>query len=57
MSSTYLLVDSEGELESHSGSVEYLNGILPLLDAGRYALDEVSTDPLPSGHKVRARQI
>jgi hypothetical protein len=53
MSSTYLLIDSKGELLSDADIIGYLKGILSHLDAGRYVVDEIATDPLPSGHTAR----
>jgi hypothetical protein len=53
MPSTYLLIDSRGELLSDAGSIERLKTILSHLDTGRYVVDEIATDPLPSGHTAR----
>jgi hypothetical protein len=53
MPSTYSLIDSEGEMLSHADTIGYLKGILSHLDPGRYTVDEISTDPLPSGHTAR----
>ncbi len=53
MCSTYLLVDSEGELESDGGSIEHLKGILAYLNSGRYTVDQIAAHPLPSGHTAR----
>jgi hypothetical protein len=53
MPSTYLLIDSRGELLSDAGSIERLKTILSHLDPGRYVVDEIATDPLPSGHTAR----
>ena len=36
-----------------SSTNEYLKGILGYLDAGRYVVDEIASDPLPSGHTAR----
>jgi hypothetical protein len=53
MLSTYLLIDSKGELLSDAGSIERLKTILRHLDVGRYTVDEIATGPLPSGHMAR----
>ena len=50
---TYRLVDSNGEMLSDADSIEYLKGILGHLDAGRYTVDEIASEPLPSGHTAR----
>ena len=50
---TYRLVDSKGEMLSDADTIEYLKGILGHLDAGRYTVDEIASDPLPSGHTAR----
>jgi hypothetical protein len=51
--STYRLVDPKGELLSDADTIGYLKGILSRLDLGRYTVDEIATDPLPSGHTAR----
>jgi hypothetical protein len=53
MQNTYLLIDSKGELVSDAYSIERLKTILSHMDTDRYAVDEISTDPLPSGHTAR----
>jgi hypothetical protein len=53
MPSTYRLIDSKGEMLSDADTIGYLNGILSHLDPGRYTVDEIATDPLPSGHTAR----
>jgi hypothetical protein len=53
MLSTFVLIDSKGELRSDAGSIERLKTILSHLDSGRYTVDEISTDPLPSDHTAR----
>ena len=53
MPSTYLLIDATGELFCDASSKERLEGILGHLDPGRYTVDEIATDPLPSGHTAR----
>jgi hypothetical protein len=50
---TYSLIDSKGEMLSHADTIGYLKGILTHLDPGRYTVDEISTEPLPSGHTAR----
>jgi hypothetical protein len=50
---TYRLVDSKGEMLSDADTIEYLKGILGHLDAGRYTVDEIASEPLPSGHTAR----
>jgi hypothetical protein len=53
MSITYRLIVSKGEMLSDADTIEYLKGILGYLDAGRYVVDEIASDPLPSGHTAR----
>ena len=53
MSITYRLIDSTGEMLSDADTIEYLKGILDHLDAGRYTVDEIASEPLPSGHTAR----
>ena len=38
---------------SNADTIEYLKGILGHLDPGRYTVDEIALDPLPSGHTAR----
>jgi len=53
MPSTYLLIGSKGEMLSDADSIKRLKTILSHLDAGRYTVDAITTDPLPSGHTAR----
>ncbi len=53
MSIVYRLIDSTGEMLSDADTIEYLKGILGHLDAGRYTVDEIASEPLPSGHTAR----
>ena len=53
MSITYRLVDSKGEMLSDADTIEYLKDILGHLEPGRYTVDEISSEPLPSGHTAR----
>jgi hypothetical protein len=53
MSITYRLIDFKGEMLSDADSIGCLKGILRHLDAGRYTVHEISTQPLPSGHTAR----
>jgi len=53
MSIVYRLIDSKGEMLSDADTIEYLKGILGHLDAGRYTVDEIASEPLPSGHTAR----
>jgi hypothetical protein len=53
MPSTYRLIDPKGELRSDAGSIERLKTILSHLAHGRYTVDEIATQPLPSGHTAR----
>ena len=50
---TYRLVDSKGEMLFDADTIEYLKGILGHLDAGRYTVDEIASEPLSSGHTAR----
>ena len=50
---TYRLIDSKGEMLSDADTIEDLKGILGHLDAGRYTVDEIASEPLPSGHTAR----
>ncbi len=38
---------------SDADTIEYLKGILGHLDPGRYTVDGIASDPLPSGHNAR----
>jgi hypothetical protein len=51
MSCMYRLVDSKGELLADADTIEYVKGLLGDLEPGRYTVDEISAQPLPSGHK------
>jgi hypothetical protein len=42
---------------SDADTIEYLKGILGHLDPGRYTVDEIALDPLPSGHTARRRGV
>jgi hypothetical protein len=53
MPSIYRLIDPKGELLSDADTIGYLKGILTHLDPGRYTVDEISSDPMPSGHTAR----
>lgn len=50
---TYWLIDSQGEMLSDADSIEDLRGLLGDLKPGRYAVNEISSSPLPSGYKAR----
>ena len=49
----HCLVGFKGEMLSDADTIEYLKGILGHLDPGRYTVDEIALDPLPSGHTAR----
>jgi hypothetical protein len=53
MPSTCRRIDPKGEMLSDADTIGYLKGILGHLDPGRYTVDQISTDPLPSGHTAR----
>jgi len=50
---TYVPIDNNGELIADADTIGYWKGILSRLDPGRYAVDQIATDPLPSGHTAR----
>jgi hypothetical protein len=49
----YRLIDSKGEMQSDADSIQHLKGILGHLDPGRYTVDQIASQPLPSGHTAR----
>jgi len=53
MSVVYRLIDSTGEMLSDADTIKNLKGILGYLDPGRYTVDEIASEPLPSGHTAR----
>jgi hypothetical protein len=50
---TYWLIDSRGVVVTDADSIGDLKGILGDLQAGRYTVDEISSNPSPSGHTSR----
>jgi hypothetical protein len=50
---TYRLVDPKGEQLADADSIGYLKGIVADLDPGRYTVDEIRSEPGPSGQTSR----
>ena len=56
---TYLLIDSKdlidpkGEELASGDSIDYLKGFVADLEPGRYIVEEVRSEPGPSGHTSR----
>ena len=50
---TYRHVDSKDELLADADTIGYLKGLVADFETGRYTVDEISTEPGPSGHTSR----
>jgi hypothetical protein len=49
----YRLDDSQGELLASGDTIGYLEGLVADLGPGRYTVDEIRSEPGPSGHTRR----
>jgi hypothetical protein len=47
------LIDPKGEELASGDSIDYLKGFVADLEPGRYIVDEIRSEPGPSGHTSR----
>ena len=51
--SVFRIVDRDGEIVADADGLAGVNEIVRRAPPGRYHVDEISVDPLPSGHTAR----
>ena len=51
--SEFRIIDRDGELVADADGLAGVNEIVRRAPTGRYHVDEISVDPLPSGHTSR----
>ena len=51
--SLFRIVDRDGEMLADAATLDGVTEIVRRVPPGRYHVDEISVDPLPSGHTVR----